>query len=468
MTTTLTVRFLLGRYHATPWGRHVNEGQVELPPSPWRLLRALYAVWQGRRPDLDPATVTALLDRLAEPPAYFVPAHTLAHTRHWYPDARHRTATTSTDRTLDAFAAVHPDQPLGIQWPFELPAEQEKALETLAESLPYLGRAESLCEARLHRLWEPPPGHTTWSPLDVSDDDLVPAATLLAPTLPLDLDALTTRPVDIRAGNRLLPAHTRAVPYAVTGRSAPPADVIARPRIEVFRFTITNRVRPPHADAVAIADLVRTAALSRLDRQGTDRPESLLAGRHADRAGGGPLAGKHHHTHYLCLPDDDRLLGEILVWTPAGLDPDEADAIGTLREIHDPTSDRKPITVRLAGYGDTADVLDDLAGPARTWRSVTPFVTPRHGRGIDFLKAEIVRELAHRDLPPAEAIGIDGDWRSFTRFRPTRRFARTDPDPRSARPGTGWQLAFPEPVTGPIALGHLSHFGLGLFLPDQR
>ena len=63
VTTTLVVRFVLGRYHATPWGRHVNEGQVELPPSPWRLLRALYAVWKTRLPDLDEATVGMLLTR---------------------------------------------------------------------------------------------------------------------------------------------------------------------------------------------------------------------------------------------------------------------------------------------------------------------------------------------------------------------------------------------------------------------
>ena len=35
---TLRVRFPAGRYHATPWGNHVNEGQIEWPPSPWRVL----------------------------------------------------------------------------------------------------------------------------------------------------------------------------------------------------------------------------------------------------------------------------------------------------------------------------------------------------------------------------------------------------------------------------------------------
>src|SRR5437867_3663314 len=40
---TLLLRFPGRRYHATPWGHHVNEGLIEWPPSPWRLLRALLA-----------------------------------------------------------------------------------------------------------------------------------------------------------------------------------------------------------------------------------------------------------------------------------------------------------------------------------------------------------------------------------------------------------------------------------------
>jgi CRISPR-associated protein Csb2 len=49
----LAIRFPAGRFHATPWGRHVNEGAAEWPPSPWRLLRALVATWK-RKLDADP------------------------------------------------------------------------------------------------------------------------------------------------------------------------------------------------------------------------------------------------------------------------------------------------------------------------------------------------------------------------------------------------------------------------------
>ena len=47
----IRLRFLTGRFHATPWGHHVNEGVVEWPPSPWRLLRALVATFYRARPE---------------------------------------------------------------------------------------------------------------------------------------------------------------------------------------------------------------------------------------------------------------------------------------------------------------------------------------------------------------------------------------------------------------------------------
>jgi len=32
MPVTIKLNFPAGRYHATPWGRHVNEGVAEWPP----------------------------------------------------------------------------------------------------------------------------------------------------------------------------------------------------------------------------------------------------------------------------------------------------------------------------------------------------------------------------------------------------------------------------------------------------
>src|SRR5260221_2417249 len=65
------LRFLSGRFHATPWGRHVNEGAVEWPPAPWRLLRSLIATCKTRLDDLISRNdAEAILRALAEPPAF--------------------------------------------------------------------------------------------------------------------------------------------------------------------------------------------------------------------------------------------------------------------------------------------------------------------------------------------------------------------------------------------------------------
>jgi CRISPR-associated protein Csb2 len=37
-----------------------------------------------------------------------------------------------------------------------------------------------------------------------------------------------------------------------------------------------------------------------------------------------------------------------------------------------------------------------------------------------------------------------------------------------SRPGLGLRLEFPEPVDGPLLLGQLSHFGYGIFVPDEN
>ena|GEM_PF-6598726 len=59
----LAFTFPGGRYHATLWNRHVNE---EWPPSPWRILRALIAVWHRKLSpgDRDPGLFEGLLASL--------------------------------------------------------------------------------------------------------------------------------------------------------------------------------------------------------------------------------------------------------------------------------------------------------------------------------------------------------------------------------------------------------------------
>ncbi|GDY31828.1 type I-G CRISPR-associated protein Csb2 [Gandjariella thermophila] len=475
MPTTLVLTFPWGRYHANPWGRHVNEGAVELPPSPWRVLRALYAVWRTRAPELDAETVHRLLARLAEPPVFYVPRHVLAHTRHYYPDTTHRRGSSSTDNTLDASAVFERDADLAVRWPFDLPAEQQKALTRLAISLPYFGRADSICSGAVPHEWTPS-GHEVWKPTDVAETvpDDRPATAVLAPELPLRLDTLLARPVDVRRGGLLFPAGTRLLGY-YREQPAPPVGRVSAVRgpgrpVTAVRFSVLQPACPPETDSVVYTDLLRQAALSNLpgDREGRDR--TVLGGRF----GGAVARTNHGHAHYLPVLNEGRLAG-LLVWAPDGLPEEELKALTAVRRLYSRRNEDWRLTIRVAGLGDVEQAAPDLAVETADWCSATPF-TPsrypkRHTNWIAFLREEINRELSYRygdSVRLREIELLDRDWRAFRRYRPVAR-ARRDPyQGQASRPGAFLRLALDHPVRGPLALGHLSHFGLGLFRPDRR
>src|SRR5712692_3975846 len=148
MAVVVKLTFPGGRYHATPWGRHVNEGVPEWPPSPWRLLRALVAVWKRTCLDLSEAQVKRVLSSLVYPPRFHLPPHRVAHTRHYMPWEKKGPA----DRTLvfDTFVCINRKADLLIHWPeATLTGDDREALAKLAGNLTSFGRAEGWIHAEL-------------------------------------------------------------------------------------------------------------------------------------------------------------------------------------------------------------------------------------------------------------------------------------------------------------------------------
>jgi CRISPR-associated protein Csb2 len=460
MPTTLVLTFPLGRYHATPWDRHVNEGAVELPPSPWRLLRTLYAVWKTRCPDLPPETVHPLLAELAAPPTFYVPAHSLAHSRHYYPDAKD-----GTDRTLDAFAVFGPDDQLAVQWPAELEPDQRDASRRIAESIPYFGRADSICSGTIETDWTPA-GHAIWKPLDVAEhvDGYAEATSVLAPETPLVVDTLLARPAEVRRSGLRFPVGSRLVAYGLDCRAdAPPARAVRRPArtVTAVRFDLLNAALPPDTDAAIYTDLLRQSAIKQL---GESAEGTMLGGRTSDNA---PMRGGKH-AHYLPIIDDRRLTG-LVVWIPAGLADKELNALCDVRALYDY---KHRVPVRVSGIGAVDQVAPELVGPDTIWRGVTPFTPARYPKKNrdewnSFLVNEIQRELGlrgHTSEPDIEF--IDGPWTAFVRHRPSARLRRDKRQGQAHLPAQFVRLRFTRPVRGPLTLGWLSHFGLGLFIPE--
>jgi len=147
---TLRLQFPGGRYHATPWGHHVNEGQIEWPPSPWRLLRALIACGFNTQGWSEiPPIARQLIEKLAATlPSYRLPGASAAHSRHFMPLGTLDKGREKTTLVFDTWADVA-DECLDIHWDCELTDDETRLLGQLADCLGYLGRSESWVEASL-------------------------------------------------------------------------------------------------------------------------------------------------------------------------------------------------------------------------------------------------------------------------------------------------------------------------------
>ncbi|GAA1021439.1 hypothetical protein Aple_073800 [Acrocarpospora pleiomorpha] len=469
MPVVLAMNFPWGRYHATPWGRYVNEGTVEVPPSPWRLLRALYSTWQLRAPELEEHVVRSLLSALAVPPSYLIPPYRIAHSRHYYPDSKHRSGSSSTDKAVDAFAVLDGDQTIYAVWPVDLDPEQREALSRLAKLTPYIGRADSTCEVQVLDRVPQEIRYPYAQPVGLDDDDLGHGhqpVEVLCPELPLDLDALIQRPVDIRAAKLLYPKSTKKVTYSVPAPSEPLRPVThVDSVVTVVRLTISGIRQPRLAHTVPLTDALRGACIKILTRQG-GAFDSMLAGKSAD---GKPLTDNHRHAHFLPYDaDQDGRIDEIIVWTPGGLTAQEVAVLDILgrRSVGVPEGVTGPRDLRLlltASGGD--DLLpEEWVRPAHRWRSVTPFVPSRHHKSRqnynEFVHNEVARELTYHDRSP-DGLSIQASLNpAFVGF--IRRRWR-DKKATQSSIGHALELEFPRPTSGPITLGHLSHFGLGLF-----
>ncbi len=486
MTVVVGLRFPLGRYHATPWGRAANEAAVEWPPSPWRVLRALYATWCWRAPELQADEVGRVLQGLAETPELLLPRWAEGHTRHYMPDT-----SAGKDKAFDAFVTVDPDAELLMRWSADLDMGAFAALDRLCHLLPYLGRAESVCEARVIDPDRPEARSEEDGWVGPGSDGTLedPGRRVLAPVLPLDVGALLARTTGVRKAGRVLPPGARWVAYPdVPGpvrpsfRSARRIVPIARPT--AIRLAIGGPVRPALRDAVLYGQVLRKAAMSRrgdpsstlsghdaaLAVPASDPGDSsTLQGEGPPRPPGGSVVRKdgHRHAHYLSLgpqqpPLGDGLIDTAIVWAPEGLDAACVEALSDIRRLTSDAPGFRSVRIGVEAVGTVEEVAPELCGGlSRSWRSITPFAPYRHRKRQsleDFLLEEISRELVTRAIPsrPVAARVMRSDWLSFRRSRDAG---------RPGVPAVGLELELSEPLVGPLVLGDLSHFGLGVFAP---
>lgn len=462
---TLAVRFTFLGYgfHATPWGHHVNEGAVEWPPSPWRLVRAIAAGCARSNPTLDRSSLAEWLRPLLAPPSYWVPAASAAHTRHFMPGREGR------DLVLDTFVVPDRHEAVVAMWPVR--PEQLSGLQAALDLIPYLGRSQSWVAAELTEPREPNVVLVDEA-VDIEDREVV---RLLAPDPEQAEEAtrgllLTT--TEVRSLRLPVPPGSRWLEYARPPLIPDPLPRRRRyrplpgPVATVARFLIDSPAPPPLTDAVLIGDLARRSAMAWFGRLNDGGMSPTLSGKDAE---GRPLHG-HRHAFYLATDEDgDRRLDHLTVFVPAGLARSEEDALASVKVL-DPGRGRPPLRLVLVGFGAPEALRAPLFETARVWRSHTPFIPVRHmkirGSGdekriVDSPADQLALELERRGMPrPTRIRYLRGArWLEFRLHRP-----RHEP-PGSAH---GFEIEFDQEVRGPIVLGRSSHFGLGLFLPAER
>lgn len=479
----IAIRFLAGRYHATPWNRHVNEGAVEWPPAPWRILRALVAA-SYKLPDLPRERVRRALEPLRGLPSYWIPPCEFSHVRHYMPQKGHRRGLSKeTAPIFDAFAAPGRDEELIVVWNDADPIDPE-TLDRLLAAIGYLGRAESWIEARRLPAWS---GETNAYPTSGdagSGDRLGERIELLA--LPEDATyvawlAKQESAPKPRKKLRPLPADWWELLHLDTSWidreawSAPPGvrfvsythhPATARPRhrppsssmqFSLARYEITSRVLPPVRLTLPVAERLRQALMSRA----SDHEIALQA--LSGRTPSGDLLQGHQHAHFLPIDEDgDEKLDHALVWARTPFPSHAKPIFAGLRRLWGSGGHDLHLALVSSKPSEFPQIHPQL-GPARVWESLTPFIPVRHtkvrgGKIVDAPEAQVAELL--------EELGIQG-LKTIERIpRPRRDFVTRRRSGGGSRAGDRsyfFRLEFSESVRGPIAVGYGSHFGLGQF-----
>ncbi len=469
----IAIEFVAGRYHATPWGRNVNEGVSEWPPSSYRLARALIDIWKRQKGEWPEARILPILEAFSRPPSYLLPPAIATHLRYYQPindkDPMARR------RIFDPFMALDRNEPVLMGLDADLSDDSLQDLKQLLARLNYLGRSESWIRASLADPEKP----IEWNCRPMNGKGRIGEAVRLACIRPPEAyDALPQKP---KGASWLDALSMNTASLLSQGWSDPPALVwldYEKPETETIlsgrqipfrsgfrcaRYAISAKVKPRIQDTVSVAERVRSYLMGIHKRIRNHDPEAVSP-RFSGKAPDGSPLSDHRHAFYLPLDEDhDGRIDHILVQAEDPFSPDELAALDGLKKIHQ-RKNSEGLDLVLVSLSAEKPVQQ-----ARKWISATPFVTARHhrkGRGTygEWIVSEVIRECSFHGLQQPEAIEPVSHTRKTAHPIRWMEFLRSRKG-GSPRQGHGFILHFKEPVSGPFAIGAGCHFGLGIFVP---
>lgn len=271
---------------------------------------------------------------------------------------------------------------------------------------------------------------------------------------------------------------------ALSPRRAVPTRI---PRVQAARYIISGAAHWRRVtNALPVAELCRAALMGIYgtlypQHDGSRGRSAVFSGK--DQAGI-PLSG-HSHAFYLPTDEDgDALLDHITVYAADGFDAAHQAALGGLSFLRLPQAGDY-LELTLANIGIAAEMNAGPLARSDLWQSATPYVATRfartRGRGranspADFLISDLLGQatgFCQRCLG-AEVKSVapmlrDGE---FCHPAPGGAAAGEYIRSRLRRADNGglrycgyFLLRFARAVSGPVALGHNAHYGMGMFLP---
>jgi CRISPR-associated protein Csb2 len=371
----------------------------------------------------------------------------------------------------------------GDAWTPDLTGVLDRCLERVL----YFGRAETLnvIERR-----DPEPGIQPNCTLSerLESADSIP---VLVPTIEATREDVERITDDKVAKGRTVPPGAQWL-YAEIPRRPPTQERPRRPappRSNLIQFAVGWAVAPEVRASVHLTAAFRSRVLVAFARARSGdlkvtwstAPAAVrdeVSGLSGKNASGAPLEG-HRHAAFLIWVEDN-LITRLLVWRPE--EPFSAEEhAAILKAAERPLSwaaigaqDGEEWKVRLVPLDRAVPPPPGLDGSrALSWESVTPYVPSRHHlrrnkpRASESIEAQVRRELGLRGFVDAQRALVQqvakSQWVSVhvpRRDRGKRAFV-------GDRLGHWLRIIFPEPVRGPVMLGHSAHFGLGQFKPKD-
>ncbi len=472
----IKINFDANRYHATPWNKNVNEAIAEWPPSIHRLFRAMIDSYYRRQShNFNETLFVRVLWKLAkEDPMLKVPGFNFSFAEYYMNAGRKRKynggktegkyekgqeGEEGQDVALiyDPFVSVN--GPLYIAFHADLQKEEMECLNAVLSGINYLGRSMS------------------WVSISLSEDNVsfncIPDEKgdyqISLPSKPDGSDQNSwfeeLKKGTSDAENEDPRKSIRYVNYCITDRNEKVERRYGPTKTKALMMKLDGVELPSIYDTLLLSNVIHRRLLSQ-SRRLYQRELPRFSGRNQD----GTLMKGHRHVYIMPLDLDlDGRIDHVLIRCRENFDAEDLEVLSYLRKIYFRGSEISIVIENLFTFNN-----QDVPNTSRSWRSLTPFVPPRHyrkGRGPmdEWLKAELMRELQYhyiiKDESEIESIEIEDRiilanrpylWLSFRRSR------KEDPE----NIAFGFKIVFKESKPGPFAVGKEAHFGLGEFIPD--